>query len=357
MRAMVVKQAGGPGVLVCEEIDKPTLRPHDVLIKVEACGVCFHDVVTRNGVMKSGVTMPVVIGHEVSGLVEAVGPEVASLKIGDRVATTAQRYTCGRCHQCRKGFENRCLYKEVLGDAGLNGGYSEYVAVDQRACAKVPDSVPLDIAAIVGCAICTELNAIRDVAYALAGESVLITGAGGGVGIHGVQYARAAGHFVIAVTTSKSKESAIREAGAHHVVVYERGEDFSSKVRALTGGNGADVAIDNVGTPLFNPIRKSLAFGGRWVMVGQVTGDFVPFNPAQLFLRHISLLSANGSQVRQLDDAFKMIMLGSLKPIVHAVLPLEHAPEAHAMMERSAPMGRIILKPSLVTYSRAAYLA
>jgi D-arabinose 1-dehydrogenase-like Zn-dependent alcohol dehydrogenase len=344
---MVVDRPGNPRSLRCEQVPIPPVGPTDVLIKVAACGVCFHDIVTRNGVMKRGVQMPVIVGHEVAGVIEAVGPAATMFKPGDRVATTAQRYSCGACRECRKGQENRCIHKQVLGDAGLNGGYAEYTVVDQRSAARVPDEVPLEEASIVGCAICTELNAIRDVAKLVAGESVLVTGAGGGIGIHGVQFARAAGAYVIAVTGSAGKAEAIQRAGAHEVVVSRRTDDFSREVRGLTGGNGVDVVIDNVGTPLFTPTRKSLGFGGRWVMVGQVNGDFVPFNPAQLFLRHVSLLSATGSTKLQIDDALRMIALGEFKPIIHATLPLEEAPKAHEMVEQSAPTGRLVLKPSM----------
>lgn len=346
MRAMVVDRPGGPDSLRCEEVPIPPIGPTDILIKVAACGVCFHDVVTRNGVMKQGVEMPVIVGHEIAGIVEAKGSAATMFELGDRVTTTAQRYSCGACRQCRMGQENRCIHKKVLGDAGLNGGYAEYAVVDQRSAARVPDSVPLDAAAVVGCAICTELNAIRDVARVVAGESVLITGAGGGVGIHGVQLARTVGAYVIAVTTTPDKLDAIYRAGAHEVIVCGRTDDFSGEVRDLTDGFGVDAVIDNVGTPLFTPTRKSLAIGARWIMVGQVTGDFVPFNPAQLFLRHVSLLSATGSTKLQVDDALRMVALGEIKPIIHAIMPLEAAPEAHAMVERSAPVGRIVLKPS-----------
>jgi acryloyl-coenzyme A reductase len=346
MRAIVVHQTGGPESLKCEDVPVPKFGPNDVLIKVAACGVCFHDVVVRNGVMKYHVELPLIPGHEISGIIDQVGSNVSGFSVGDRVATTAQRMTCGRCVECRKGQENRCIDKLVLGDAGLNGGYAEYVAVDARSIANVPQDVSLDTASIVGCAICTELNAIRDVAQGRAGESVLITGAGGGVGIHAVQVARAMGMYVIAATTSEAKTEAIRNAGANEVLVIRRSEDFSGRVKMLTGGLGADVVIDNVGTVLFNPTRRSVAFGGRWVMVGQLTGDFVPFNPAQLFLRHVSLLSGNGSVKRQLDDALRMIQLGTVKPVVQQVFALDEADRAHEMLQSGEVIGRLLLKPS-----------
>lgn len=347
MRAVVVRHTGAPDVMRCEDVSIPSLRRNDVLIKVAACGVCFHDVVTRNGVLKYRVELPLIPGHEVAGVVEQVGEQVKGIAAGDRVATTAQRSTCGICTECRKGQENRCIDKQLLGDIGLNGGYAEYAAVDARSIAKVPDDVTLEAASIVGCAVCTELNAIRDVAQARAGESILVTGAGGGVGIHAVQIARASGMYVIAATTSERKAAVIRDAGAHEVIVFARDEDFSGRVRDLTDGNGVDVLIDNVGSALFTPTRKSLAFGGRWVMVGQLTGDFVPFNPAQLFLRHVSLLSGNGSVKRQLDDAFRMVQLGMIKPVVEEALGLDRAAEAHARLESGSVTGRLILKPAL----------
>ena len=251
MRAMVVRKPGGPDALVLEDIAPPPLRRNDVRIRVEACGVCYHDIVTRNGTMRRGVEMPFIPGHEVSGIVESVGPDVRVFRPGDRVATLQRRHICGHCKHCRNDQETACAEREFLGDAGLNGGYSELVCVEQDNVALVPDNVDLASAAIVACTVGSELNAIRDVARLRAGERLLINGAGGGLGIHGVQLAHISGAEVIAVTGSPQKVEAIRAAGADHVVLYDRGEDFSAKVRALTGGEGVDVAVDNVGSHTF----------------------------------------------------------------------------------------------------------
>ena len=347
MRAMIVRNPGPPEVMGLEDVAVPDIRPNDVMIRVAACGVCFHDVVCRNGVLKHGIEMPIVPGHEIAGTVEAVGSQVMEFRIGDRVAAVSQRYTCGLCRPCRLGLENLCEKKEVIGDRGLNGGYAEYVAVDQRGIAKVPASVDLDAAAIVGCAVGCQLNGVRDVGKVKLGDEVLVTGAGGGVGIHGVQIAKRAGGRVIAVTTSPDKAKIVLQAGADDVIIGERGKDFSGRVLELTGGRGVDVALDNVGTPLFKSTRRSLGAGGRWVLVGQVTGDFVSFNPAQLFLRGISMLSATGARKTQLDDALKMIERGELKPMIHEILPLTEAPRAHKLMELGVPIGRVLLKPNV----------
>lgn len=347
MRAMVVTKPGGLDALVLTDVPLPEMRPNDVMIKVEACGVCFHDVVTRNGTLKRGVQMPLIPGHEVSGIVEKVGPLVRDFKPGDRVTTVQRRHICGRCRYCRDGRETSCDEREFLGDMGINGGYAEFVCVEEDNVTKVPDGVPLDQAAVVACAIGTELNAIRDVAHVEPGDKVLITGAGGGLGIHGIQIARAAGGFVVAVTTSDRKAQIIKDAGAHEVVVTGRGEDFSPAVKKVTGGEGVDVAIDNVGSVLFQPTRKSLAMGARWIFVGQLTGDFVQLNPAQLFLRDISIMSAKSTSRKQLQDSLELVRLGQVRPVITAELPLEKAAEAHRDVESGHSVGRILLKPAL----------
>ena len=347
MRAMVVTKPGGLDALVLSDVPLPEMRRNDVLIKVEACGVCFHDVVTRNGTLKRGVQMPVILGHEISGIVEKVGPEVRDFKPGDRVATAQRRHICGSCKYCRTGRETASDEREFLGDMGLNGGYAEFVCVEDDNVALVPDGVPLDQASIVACAIGTELNAIREVANVQPGDKVLITGAGGGLGIHGIQVARLAGAFVVAVTTSEEKAKLIKDAGAHEVIMTKRGEDFSDKVKKVTGGEGVDVAIDNVGSVLFQPTRRSMAMHGRWIFVGQLTGDFVQLNPAQLFLRGITIQSAQSTSRKQLQDSLDLVRQGLVKPIITGELPLEKAAEAHREVEGGSSTGRILLKPSL----------
>ncbi|MDE2004961.1 MAG: alcohol dehydrogenase catalytic domain-containing protein [Rhodospirillales bacterium] len=345
MKAIVVRCPGGIETLVAEDIPPPALRPRDVRIRVAACGVCFHDVVTRNGTLRRGIAMPLIPGHEISGIVEAVGPDSRGFRVGDRVASAQRRHICGACRFCRGGRETSCREQEFLCDAGLNGGYAELVCVEDDNLVPVPDGVDLAAASIAACAIGTELNAIRDVARLRAGERVLITGAGGGLGIHGVQLAHLAGAEVIAVTGSEAKRAALLAAGADTVVVAPHGSDFSAAVRAASGGEGVDVAIDNVGSAVFEPTRRSLAEGARWVLVGQLTGDFVRFNPAQLFLRDIALLSARSTSRAQLADVMRLLARGAVRPAIAARLPLDRAAEAHRLVESAAPTGRILLCP------------
>ena len=346
MKAMVVREPGGIDVMKLESIPDPVAGPCDVVIKVDACGVCFHDLLTRAGTLKAGVKMPCVLGHEISGTVVEAGAEVSRFKTGDKVATAQRYHICGACRFCRGGRETLCPDRKFLGDWGLVGGYGEYVAVGDDNVALVPDGVSLAEASIASCAIGTILNGVRDVGKLQMGESALITGAGGGLGLHAVQLARLAGAYVIAQTTSPDKVDLIREMGAHEVVLHPRGADFSAEVRRLTDGQGVDVLIDNVGTPLFEPMRRSLGIAGRWILIGQLTGQFVPFNPAQLFLKNQSMLSVTSTSRTQLEDVLALMQRGQVKAIVSRSLALEEAGLAHTLMESGRITGRIVLRPN-----------
>jgi acryloyl-coenzyme A reductase len=345
MRAVVAERTGPPEVLRVADVAPREVGPHEIRIAVAACGVCFHDVVVRNGTFRRGVEMPVILGHEVAGTVESIGSAVRGLSRGDLVATTIHSHVCGDCVYCRSGHETSCPDRMFLGDAGLNGGYAEFVCVDADAVQKVPSGIAPEEASIVACSIGTELNAVRDVGRVKLGERVLVTGAGGGLGLHGVQLAHLSGAFTIAVTTTASKAARIRDAGADEVVVVERGASFSDQVRRITGDRGVDVAIDNVGSPVFEGVRRSIADGGRIVLVGQVTGDFLSINPAQLFLRNVSILSAKGVSRAQLADALDLVARRQIVPIVEDVCALDDAAEAHARVEAGAATGRLVLSP------------
>ncbi len=346
MKAMVVRAPGpAASALQMETVPDPAPGPAQVVVAVAHCGVCFHDVVVRNGTLKAGVGMPLILGHEIAGHVAAVGRDVRGIKTGDRVATTQRAHVCGHCRYCRGGREPLCAEAVFLGDAGLNGGYAEYVALDADSTVPVPDRVDLRDASVAACAVGTAYHAVVGIGRAGPGDRVLVTGASGGVGLHAVQIARAAGATVLAASTSPDRADALREAGADHLVLHARGEDFSAQVRELTEGGGADILIDTVGTPVFAPARRSLARGGRWVMVGQLTGEFVPFNPAQLFLKGIDMLSATSVTREELRQCLHLMASGRVRAAVDAALPLAEAADAHRRLEAGTPLGRLTLMP------------
>jgi acryloyl-coenzyme A reductase len=344
MRALVLREPGAiEAAMHCEMIPEPLPGPRQVVIRVAFCGVCSHDVAVCTGVLRRGIKLPCVPGHEIAGTVVAIGDSVGDVSIGDRVATTQREHVCGHCRYCRTGREPLCAEQVFLGDTRLNGGYAEYVAVDADNVALVPDDVALDAAGIASCAIGTMLHAVRTVGRISAGDRVMVTGAGGGLGVHGVQLAKRAGAWVIALTTSAAKAEALKVYGADAVVVTSRDSDFSADVKAATDGEGIDCVLDTVGTPVFTPTRRSLARGGRWVLIGQLNGVFVPFNPAQLFLKGISMLSATSATREELQLCLNMLRPGGIRAVLGACFPLAQAAEALALVQSGTVTGRVVL--------------
>ncbi|HME25357.1 MAG TPA: alcohol dehydrogenase catalytic domain-containing protein [Acetobacteraceae bacterium] len=344
MRALVLRDPGCiEAALRCETIPEPSPGPRQLVIRVAFCGVCSHDVAVCTGLLRHGIKLPCVPGHEIAGTVSAIGKLVGDFSIGDRVATTQREHVCGHCRYCRSGREPLCAEQVFLGDTRLNGGYAEFVVVDADNVVPVPDDVALDAAAIASCAIGTMLHAVRAVGRIAPGDRVMVTGAGGGLGIHGVQLAKRAGGWVIAQTTSAAKAEALKGYGADAVVVTPRDGDFSADVRAATNGEGVDCVLDTVGTPVFTPTRRSLARGGRWVLIGQLNGEFVPFNPAQLFLKEISMLSATSTTREELRLCLDMLRTGGVCAVLGACFSLAQAAEALTLVQSGTVTGRVIL--------------
>lgn len=339
MKAAVLHGPGPPDAFVLEEVPVPAVGPDDVLVKVEACGVSFRDVVERNGTYKRDVSYPSILGLEISGTVAEVGAGVVDLEVGDDVCSKAF-VSCGRCRLCRNGRETTCRRRQPV-----KGGYAEYVALPQDAFVKVPEGIDFEVSCSLGPGAGVALNALRDVAKVQIGETVLVTGASGGVGVPSVQIAKAMGARVIAVTRSEGKRSFLEGIGADHVLIAASGEDFSKEVRQLTGGEGADVVVDNVGSRVFNAGFDSLAVHGRYALVGQLFGEEVSINPARIFFKRAQILGVGSVSRGQLEDAVALAVRGIVIPQVRQVLPLREVARAHELVEGGAVSGRVVLKP------------
>jgi D-arabinose 1-dehydrogenase-like Zn-dependent alcohol dehydrogenase len=343
MRAVVQNGIGGPEILQVQSQPTPSQpRGDQVLIRVRAAGVCYHDLLVRDGTFRDLVQLPLIPGHEMAGDVRAIGEAVTRIKVGDQVAST-NRETCGHCDLCRSGQEGLCPNQRFFGH-NCPGGYAEFVLARENALSVVPRSIPPEIACTLSCAVGTELHGIREVGRAKAGDTVLVTGAGGGLGIHGVQVAKLCGAFVVGLTTTATKANAIRAAGADEVVVIERGERFDKKLREVAPG-GFDVICDNVGQPVFDSCFRTLSIGGRYVFIGQLNDRAISYNPAWLLLRNTALLGSNSSTRRELDEVVKFVDRGLIKPVVDRAMPLEDAPIAHRRVMAAEATGRVVLKP------------
>ena len=342
MRAMVFNEFGGPSVIRIAEIAEPRAKPHEVLIKVCACGVCGHDALERTGIMKRNVEFPMVLGHEVAGEVVEIGSAVQSLKVGDRVACL-QRQPCGVCYYCRRGQDASCRNNRFFGHKGHTGGYAEFMAASERSLVKLPENIPYEQGAVLACTVGTIFHGLRGDASLQPGETVLVTGAGGGLGINSIKLAKVFGAFVVAQTTSEEKVGALKAAGADQVVVSSG--NFHDEVTEMTGGHGIDVVVDNVGAPVFKAAFRTLAPYGRYLVIGQVTGDSVSFNLAFLIQKGVRLIGAKSTHWSELKDLVDMTARGLFTPAVGERMPLEEAARAHEMLETRKTTGRIVLVP------------
>jgi NADPH:quinone reductase-like Zn-dependent oxidoreductase len=339
MRAAVLHAPGPPAAFAIEQVPIPPIGPDDVLVRVGACGVSYRDVVERNGTYRRDTAFPAILGLEIGGTVVETGAMVTDLAVGDRVCTKAF-VSCGRCRLCRSGRETTCRRR-----VPVRGGYAEYVALPQDAFVKAPAEIPFEVGCALGPGAGVALNALRDTARVRIGETVLVTGASGGVGVPSVQIAKAAGARVIALTRGAGKRAFLEAIGADDVVVAGEGEDFSPEIKRLTGGEGVDVIVDNVGSRVFNACFDSLAVHGRYALVGQLFGEEVSINPARIFFKRARILGVGSVSRAQLADAIALAARGIVRPQVAEVLPLEDVARAHQLVEEGRLAGRVVLKP------------
>jgi D-arabinose 1-dehydrogenase-like Zn-dependent alcohol dehydrogenase len=344
MRAIVIREPGGVERLELSTVEVAEPGPGQVLLDVAGCGVCYRDLLDREGKYPF-MRRPIVTGHEFAGTVVAVGPDVGEWRAGDRVAVT-HRPPCGRCAACASGEETRCLQSPYLYGLTVDGGYAERALAWSASLVRVPDGVALDEAAILHCTAGVALRALKHQARLRAGETVLITGATGGVGVHAVQVARILGARVLAVTSSLLKAGPLCAATglAPEDVLVSTDSAFHKQVIARTDG-GADVALELVGAPTFNASLRSLRTGGRLALVGNVTVERIDVNPGYLILREITVSGSSGASRADLAEVLGWAQAGKLRPVVAERLPLAEARHAQERVAQKGVVGRLVLTP------------
>lgn len=341
MKAVVLKELGSPQGLRLLDIPDPVLGPDDVLVRVRACGVCHHDVAVMKGLLRRGIKNRVILGHEIAGEVVATGAAATVFANGDRVASVLTE-SCGRCDQCLSGREHRCLNGRGIGHS-IDGGYAEFVRLHERALRPIPQGVTFEQAAVCACPIGVALHGIRDVAVLRPSETALVTGAGGGLGVHSVQIARLLGARVIATTGSPDKVERLKGLGAADVILSPD-LDFHWEAKTLTQNTGADVVVDTVGSAAFKASFASLAPYGRLLMLGEIAGSEIVINPAELLFKDARLLGSAGAGRRDLDEALHLVQRGLISPVVTS-FSLDDAPKVHQLLLDRALFGRAILVP------------
>ncbi|MFO0739486.1 MAG: NADPH:quinone oxidoreductase family protein [Labilithrix sp.] len=324
MRAVRSHSPAGPSSLVVDELPEPTPGAGEVLIDVRAAGLNFPDVLLSYGKYQFRPEPPFILGGEAAGVVKAVGDGVTSVKPGDRVATWM-----------------------------IHGTFAERIVVPELACVKVPEAISFETAAATLLTYATTYHALVDRAAMKPGETLLVLGAAGGVGIAAVELGKALGGKVIACASTDEKVAFCKEHGADAGINYAK-EDLKARAKELTNGNGADVVYDPVGGAFSEAALRSIAWEGRFLVVGFAAGEIpkIPLNLALLkgcqicgifwgsfAMRDPARNRANGARI------FEWIEQGKLSPHVDGVFPFADAKSALERMERREVKGKLVLVP------------
>lgn len=337
MKAMVLREYGQP--LHLEEVEQPTIGKSDVLLKVKAAGVCGTDLKIRDGMVLTK-ELPLIPGHEVSGVVAATGTDVEGFAEGDEVLVSFY-IPCNSCRMCLSGRQTVC--ENLKGRIGFefNGGFAEYVAVPADCLIPKPASLSFHEAAVVSDALGTSYHALVKRAQVKAEDYVLLLGAGGGLGLHALQIATWLKARVIAVDVSDEKRQLLKSYGAE-LVVDGRDPSWSHQVLEFTAGRGADHALNfvyheqSIGEGI-----KSLGKGGQLIMVAY--HDKFVFNAFRAHLNEIDLLGTRAATKEDIRHCLELVVSKQVEPVIGEILALEDLNHGLQLIEEGRLNGRLVL--------------
>jgi D-arabinose 1-dehydrogenase-like Zn-dependent alcohol dehydrogenase len=332
MRVVQVSEPGGPFELVQREV--PTPGPGQALVRVQACGICHSDSYVKEGGFP-GITYPAVPGHEIAGVIAALGEGVGGWEVGQRVGVGWFGGNCGYCRPCRHGEPMFC---ENMGIPGIteDGGYADYVAVRSNAMASMPDELAPEDAAPLLCAGLTTYNALRH-SGARGGDLVAILGMGG-LGHLGVQFARRLGFNTVAIARGREKEELALRLGAHHYI-DSTAQDPGEELARLGGARAILATVTS--TAAMAAVAGGLGIRGRLVVLGAA---MEPLNlpPAMLISGAKSIAGHASGTSGDSEDTLAFSALADVRPMVET-RPLEQAAEAYERMMSGAARFRMVL--------------
>ena len=335
MRAMVVGKWGEAFKIKARPDPQPA--PGEAVMKVRAAGVGLTLVTMRTGIF--GGTTPRIMGHELGGDIIAVGDGVENVKIGQRCAVYFY-LNCGHCRWCRNGRETLCENHGGYVGVHRDGGYAEFVSLPSENFLPIPDNLDYEGAAIAADAVNTPWHCMRERAQINPHDDVMLIGAGGGVGIHGVQVAKVFGARVIAVDISEEKLELASKWGADEIVNFRAIEDLALEAKRLTDGKGVDAAIDFVGKPeTFQACIDGLAVGGRAVVIGAHPGD-VKINPVNLVITEQIVTGSRHSTRAELIETMNIMARGLVTPVVGKRLHFTEVEELFEDLKEEKLLGR-----------------
>lgn len=319
MRAAVFRGDNTPLTVV--NVPDPSPGPGEALVRVAACGLCHTDLHYLDHGVPTFKTPPLILGHEASGTVAALGARVSGRTVGDRVLIPSV-LSCGRCRPCRSGRENLCESLVMVGN-NIDGAYAEYVVVAASELVPIPESIPLEECCVIADAISTPYHAVRHRGRVRPGDVVAVVGCGG-VGLNVVQCAAVAGAHVIAVDLNDERLAVASTLGAAHIIDPREFERVDRRVRQLSGG-GVDIAFEAIGSP--ETIRLALSLlrrGGRLCVIGY-SADDVALSAARIMYYELEVVGSLGCGAGDYPAILRLVEDGRLvlDPIVSGKLPLE----------------------------------
>lgn len=343
MRAVRIREHGGLDRLVFEDLPDPAPGPGEVRVAVRAAGLNHLDTWVRRGVPGHVFPLPLVPGCDGAGVVDAVGPGVASRKVGERVVL-APGLSCGVCAVCAAGRDHLCRFYGILGET-RDGTCAPFVVAPERNVLALPANVSFEAGAAFPLVYLTAWHMVVARAEMRPGETILVHAAGSGVSTAAIQIARLLGAGrVLATTSTPEKAAKARALGADEVIDYGR-EDVVARVREIVGKGGVDVVIDHVGAATLGGSLKALAKGGRVVSCGATSGPKVEVHMNLVFFKGLSILGSTMGGLGEVHEVLGHVAAGRLAPVIDSVLPMSRVAEAHRRLEARDVFGKIVLVP------------
>lgn len=342
VKAAYFRRHGGPEVLEVGEAPEPVAAAGTVVVRVRAVSLNHLDLWTRRGIPGLDLEMPHIGGSDAAGVVESVGTGVEDWAPGDRVAINGALW-CGLCDFCQAGEEALCRRFRVLGEH-VRGSAAELVRVPATNLFRIPGDYPFERAAAAPLVFQTAWRALTTRGRLRDGETLLVTGASGGVATAGVQIGRHLGARVLAVTSGDENAARVAGLGAD-VVIDRRAEDVDARIRDETAGRGVDVVLDSVGEAMWKTVTRAVGPDGRIVVYGATTGPKVSLHLAHVFWKQQSVIGSTMSSRREFEEVMSLVVDGTLEPVLDDVLPLERIREAHERLEAGRVFGKLVLTP------------
>jgi len=343
MLAVALSEHGAPSVLRLCELPEPSPGPHEVCVRVVACALNRLDLWVRAGLPGLRLTYPHILGSDVSGVIESVGPGCAPGLVGSEVVVNPGT-SCGRCEACLSGWDNLCPRYAILGEH-RSGGYAQRIVVPEANVVAKPNTLTMVEAAAIPLTFLTAWQMLVVRAHVQPGDVVLLHAVGSGVGVAALQIAKLHGAIVIALASSDAKLERARALGADAVVRSDV-PDWESRIRELpcVGKRGVDIVVEHTGATTWEASIRLTRRGGTITTCGATSGPIANTDLRHVFFRQLQILGSTMGSKSLLYRILPLVERGVMRAVVDRTFPLEQAADAHAYLDRREQFGKVVLE-------------